>query len=181
MNISISSMMNALARLKGIPLDKVVRNAGRDYLQAAYTATPLAKISKSQWYVAEKDGRKWYVHESQTPGRKRNKKDRTRIVKARIRKGWSKSTWIGAMKALGMSPKNRPNGVHPVAETRSQARQFTSGTNPRIVISDEFRIDDFGRGSSQPQHERIAAEGFKLAARRISAEFTRMIKETWRG
>lgn len=181
MNISISSIMSALARLKNIPLAKVIRNASRDYTQAAYTATPLAKISKSEWYVARRDGRKWYIHESQVSGKKiRNRKTGTRVSKVRIQKGWSKSTWIGAMKALGMSPKNRPARVRPEAEERSQAVQMTSNTNPKAVITDNFQIDQFGKASTQPQHERIAGEGFKLAARRMSAEFTRMMKEAWR-
>ena len=178
-NVSIDSLMNALAQLKGIPLSKVVRNASRDYAQGAYKATPLAQISKSEYYRADRDGKTWYIHESQMSGKRIRKDGATRIRKVRVQKGWSKSTWIGAFRALGMSPKFPPKRLPSAVEHMSMAVQHVTVEDPKTIITTDFRINDFGKVSTQPQHERIAREGFRLAALRITKEYVKMLKEAW--
>lgn len=180
--INITAMMNALANLKGIPLRTVVKNAAKDYVQGAYQATPIASISRSEWYVATKGDKKWYVPESQVAGRRiRNKDGKTRFVKTRIRKGWSRATWLGAMRGLGMATKPLPARIHMVATHRSYAFVRSNIDNPSATIVDQFRIDDFGRSTSEHRHQEIARAGLRLAALRVQKEYTRMLKEAWRG
>ena len=180
-SVSIDQLMNALAQLKGIPLSKVVRNASRDYAQGAYKATPLAQISKSEYYRAERNGKTWYIHESQMAGRKlRKKKDgETSIRKVRVQKGWSKSTWIGAFRALGLSPKFPSKRLPVAVEHMSTAVQHVNADNPKTIVTTDFRINNFGKESTQPQHEQIAREGFRLAALRITKEYTKLLREAW--
>lgn len=180
MRLDTRHLMSAIASLKEVPLWKVIRNASRDYVQGAYKATPSAQISKSQYYRAEHNGKKWYIHESQLHGgRVRNKQGKTQLRKVRVRKGWSKSTWIGAMRELGMTAKNRPRRLPAIVEAKSTTTQ-QGGNTPRVVISDEFHIDRFGRSTTIPAYNQIAGEGFRLAASRLVKEWEREIKERWK-
>lgn len=179
MTLDIGAMMHALAEVKGIPLGKVIRNASRDYAQAAQKATPVAKTGTSEYYVATRNGRRWYVHQSQIRGRIANREGGTQLRKVRIHRGWSKATWIGAMRALGMSSKQPARRLPSAVEHKAYAIQRTAGENPSVTISDEFRIDGFGRTTTLAQHTRIAGEGFRLAAKRISTEYVRLLKEAW--
>lgn len=178
--INVASMMDALHRLKGIPLAKVIRNASRDFVQGAFKATPTAQISKSEYYKAEKDGKTWYIPASQLAGRRIKQKNGLSIKKVRIRKGWSKYTWVGVMRELGMASKNIPARLGSHVAEKSQSTQSLNATNPKVVISDEFQINNFGKTSTQPQHEAIAKAGFALATKRLLKEYTRLLKEAWK-
>lgn len=180
MAIDSSQMVEAFARLKNIPVFKVLRNAARDFAKAAIKATPTAKISKSSWYRARKNGKTWYIPESRMAGRKiRNAKDGDlQIRKVRVRKGWSKATWLGIMQELGLvvgAPVKRLQH----ARDKATLTNVASGANPSVTISDQLRIDNFGRASTRPRHEAIAKAGFDAAAKNITREFERLTKEAW--
>lgn len=180
-SVDISSMMQAFASLKKIPVEKVLRNAAKDYVQGAFEATPSAQIGKSEFYRAEKGNKRWYIHESQLAGRKiRNKKGSdVTLKKVRIKKGWMKSTWIGAMRALGMKIKDPAKRLHGSVKHKSLAVFSTGSTTSTVTIADQMHIDNFGKTSTQPQHERISSAGFTLAAKRLATEYARMIKQAW--
>lgn len=212
-HLDIKPLMHRLARLKMIPLWKVIRNAARDFVQRAWEVTPQAAITKSEYYRATRyeqadeaytdkrgklktrrtwaigaDGRRtkigeaWYIHETQMAGKKPSswKKAGIEVRKVRIKKGWSRSTWIGVMLALGMNAKNRPSRVPKIAETKSGIEVWRGGKAPSITLTDDFRINSFGRASTLPQYEHIEAEGFKLAASRMNKEVNKILKTTWR-
>jgi len=179
--INVNNLMEAYARLKGIPLASVVKHASRDYVQGGFNATPNAIISRSEYYRAEKNGKTWYIHESQVAGKtvRKMRKDGTSIKKVRVRKGWSKSTWIGAFRALGMSAEFPSKRLEADVEHKSTAVQHINADNPKTIVTTDFQIDHFGRESTQPQHERIAREGFRLASLRIAKDYTRLLSEAW--
>lgn len=169
------SLMEALARLKGISVSKVVRNASRDFAQAALKATPVAVKSKSEYYYYyDKQGQRKYLHESQLAGRKRL----TGLRKVRIAKGWSKSSWLGIFRALGMSMKDRPNRLPQKVEHISYAVSRGNDTQSTTTMTDYIHFDRFGQG--QDQHtDSIASAGFKLAAQRMTKEVNRMMIKQW--
>ena len=175
-NIEISGIMEALARLKDIPVAKVVRNASRDFAQAAWQHTPLAKVSRSEFYYYWKDGEKKFLHESQIGKRKRGSK----LRKVRIHKGWSKASWIGIFRALGMSLKTATGRLPQAVEHISNAIVSGTQTDSKTVMTDEIRFDQFGR-SRDTRTDEIAREGFKLAAKRMTSEVNKMIAKQWSG
>ena len=153
----------------------------------AYT-TKSGKLKTRRAWALGADGRKkkvgesWYIHESQMTGTKASwRKNGIDVRKVRIRKGWSRATWIGVMLALGMLAKNRPNRVPKIAEQKSAIEVWRGGKAPSITISDAFSIDSFGRTSTLPQHDRIEAAGYKLAADRMRKEINSMLKKAWNG
>ena len=175
--IDASSMVEALARLKGISVQKVVRNASRDFAQAALKATPTAKISKSQYYIWwDRKGNKHFLHENQVGKRKRGSK----LRKVRIHKGWSKASWLGVFRALGismrMSTSRLPNAVEHISNA------IASGTpeKAKTVITDYIKFNNFGKGDDRHTAE-IARAGFTLAAKRIATETNKMLVKQWSG
>lgn len=154
----------------------------------AYTTKGGKLKTRKAWTIGA-DGRRkkigdhWYIHESQMAGSKPSawRKNGIDVRKVRIKKGWSKATWIGVMLALGMLSKNRPNRIPKIAEQKSAIEVWRGGKAPSITLSDEFRIDHFGRASTLPQYDKIEAAGFKLAADRMTKEINKMLKDTWNG
>ena len=62
--VDAREVLEAVARLSHYPLATVIRNATRDFTKGAKQATPLAKISKSQYYtyIDPKTGQRKYLH-----------------------------------------------------------------------------------------------------------------------
>lgn len=192
-NINIEGVMQALARLKGIPVAKVLRNAARDFTQGAYKATPLAQVSKSPYYtfVDARTGQRRYLRDSQVETETtrtgkakmsahwRGLKAEFHLRKVRVAKGWSKATWAGVMRSLGMAAKATPARLPQVVETKSELTEALASATPKVTIMDEFRIDDFGKGSTAAKHQQIAQAGFALAAKRMTAEYARMLRRAW--
>jgi len=173
-SIAKSSLLQAFARLKSVPISKVVRNASKDFAQAALKSTPLAKKSKSEYYRFKGKDNEWhYLHESQVAGRK----SKSGLKRVRILKGWSKGSWLGVFRALGMSMKERkrlPSRVEHI----SHAIQKTSQTTATTTITDHIHFDNFGKGNDT-RTEAIARAGFELAAKRIVSETNRMLARQW--
>ena len=168
--IEDGSMLKALAELKGINVSKVVRNAARDFAFAAQKHTPLADKSKSEYYrYYDKAGNRHYLHESQIKG-----KPSTGLKRVRIFKGWSKASWIGVFRALGISAKGRPSTVPAKAETISNAITRGGAENASTVLTDYIHFDDFGRGMDNTSRQ-IMEEGFKRASENITKEIRRML------
>lgn len=163
----------AYARLKQIPLAKVIRNATKDFVQAAYKVTPLARTDKSQFFVyKDSKGQRRFLHESQVSAN-------TKLHRVRIAKGWSKASWIGIMRSLGMTSKSKPAIVPNAALTRSDLRVIEQpGLSATAIVTDEIRFDRFGK-TADTRLESIAQAGFKLAAERITKDFNRNIQKLW--
>lgn len=173
-NIEASGLVEALARLKNISVQKVVRNASRDFAQAAYKETPIAKISKSEFFYYWRNGIKHFLHESQVGKRKRGSK----LRKVRVHRGWSKASWLGIFSALGMSLKLAVNRLPNVVEHLSNAITSGNAEKAKTVLTDHIRFDSFGR-TRDTRTDDIARAGFKLAAKRITGEVNKMIVKQW--
>ena len=166
--IHSEGLIEALARLKNIPVSKVVRNASRDF-------APLAQVSKSEFYYYwGKDGVKHYLHQSQVGKRKRKSK----LRKVRIHKGWSKASWLGVFRALGVSLKMSTNRLPQAVEHLSNAIVSGSPEKAKCVMTDNIHFDGF-HGGQDKHSDVIAREGFKLAAKRITGEVNKMIAKQW--
>lgn len=181
--IDYSEFMRGYARLKKIPLLKVIHNAAKDFVQAALPATPIADSSKPKWVRAEKDGKVWYLPIERANKRRLGQLEKGGIKYTRlnIRKGWSRSTWIGVMQALGMtSSRGKPAKPQTHAIDKSDIA-FSEGENKAsAVITDRMKIDHFGRTTSDARFSVIAAAGFELAAWRMTRDYAKHIKEAWR-
>ena len=173
-----SELMEAMARLKKIPMSKVVRNMARDFARAAYKATPVAVKSRSEFYTFMQGGKRRYLHESQVAGRKR--KSMRNLRKVRISKGWSKASWFGVFRALGL-PAPRIGGRLPAAKIGilSNAVDYGDDTNATMHMTDYIQFNRFGKGTDQHSAE-IARAGFLAAAKNMKKEVGRMLKNEWR-
>ena len=169
--------MAAYARLKNVPIEKVIRNASRDFVQAAFRATPVARKSKSPYYVfIDRKGRKRFLHQNQLKGR--SEESLVTLSKVKIAKGWSKSTWIGVMRQLGMKAKNKPSEVPISATSLSDVQTYSHKDYAQATITDEIRFDNFGRGTDSKLTQ-IAQAGYKLAAERITKDTERILQKQW--
>lgn len=153
-----------------------------------YTTKTGKVRTRRDWALNEKGrrtkvGESWYMHESQLPNlsNARWKRGGISVSRVRIRKGWSKATWIGAMRALGMPSKHPAKSLPAVVTDRSLAYQRGSDVNPQAVVEDVLALNNFGRSTSDRQHRRISAEGFKEAAKNMSNDYRKRIREGWRG
>lgn len=194
-DIHDESMIAALARLKQIPVSKVIRNAGRDFARAAMRETPVARVSKSEFYkYFDQLDRQWhYLHESQveesyvtragatrTRVRKSAKNRFAKLKRVRVHKGWSKASWIGVFRALGLPP--RPRGrLSQEVERLSQATQTATDYFSEMTIDDAIHFDRFGRNYSAFEVERIARAGYEAAAKNITKEIDRLMQKQWKG
>lgn len=200
--VDYSEFLKSYAKLKKIPLAEVIHNATKDFVQAALRETPTASEKGVLWYRAKKGGHTWYIPASRVNSRRREQLEKGNIAfePLPIKKGWSKATWLGAMQALGMNtgkakvPKfasllAKFNGdvktlsesqLQSEAEKKSAVAFAHTASSASAVITDEFRIDCFGRGSSSYQFNRISAAGFALAATRITNDYARHIREAWK-
>ena len=178
-------LMHAMARLTQIPLAKVVRNAARDFAKGAYQATPLARISRSEFYAfRDTDGNWRYLHQSQVGHLTRKKRQAWKAAsgfhKVRIGKGWSRATWGGVFEALGLPKKNRAAGVPEEAKTRSTLETAESTTQAEMTITDLIRFDRFGRGGGYDSTPEIIAAGMERARASMTRELARRLKNAWR-
>jgi hypothetical protein len=176
MFLNPKGIIDAFARLKGISVAKVVRNASRDFAQAAHKETPIAKIGRSEYYkYFDKSGQPHFLHESMVVGRK----SRKGLRKVRVYKGWSRASWLGIFRALGVSmriPVQRlPNQVEHISHAITRGDQ----TNSTVTMTDYIHFDSFGRGQDT-RTEAVARAGFMLAAKRITTEMSKMLRSQWR-
>jgi hypothetical protein len=189
------SMIAALARLKQIPVSKVIRNAGRDFARAAQKETPLASVSRSEYYrYWDERTRGWkYLHQSQVEEsyvsrtgatrmrvRKSAKSRFAQLKRVRVHKGWSKASWIGVFRELGLPPKSRGRLSEEV-EGLSQATQTATDYYSEMTIDDAIHFDRFGRNMSASTVEKIAKAGYEAAAKNITKETQRMLEKQWKG
>lgn len=136
-SMELGGLMRQLARLKNVPIEKVVRNASRDFVMGAYTAAPVAKKSRSLFArVTLRNGQIAYLNITRAAsqsaraaakgkGSAARARTRARLEKYRVRimKGFSRSTWIGAMRSLGMHSKHVGNSLPTAVAWMSRARQ----------------------------------------------------------
>jgi len=170
--------MQSLANLKNVPLAKVVRNASRDFASEAYRNTPIAKVSRSEYYYYhDKGGQIHFLHESQVGKRKKGSK----LHKVRIHRGWSRASWIGVFRALGMSMPARKASLPEKVEHISHAVQkVASDTSASTTITDYIRFDRFGKDNDTRTAE-IARKGFELAAKRMTKAVNDSLMKQWGG
>ncbi|MBQ7177546.1 MAG: hypothetical protein IJS08_09035 [Victivallales bacterium] len=176
LDIAKDGIMQTLARLKGIPVSKVIRNAGRDFAQAALKATPITGTSKSEYARTKRKGKAgWqYIRLDKCSPRQRRllAKKQYKIV---IHRGLAKASWKGVFQALAMttgSPNVKKNMPSKVA-TMSGAISRGTEQMPEIVISN---ILDFYSPRRRGTDADILAAGFKLASERIVKEINRMLQ-----
>lgn len=177
-DIDSTELLEAYARLKQIPLAKVVRNAAKDFVQAAHKNTPLSELTGAKYYRAELGNRRWWIPIGWLNGRRVHNKSGRAHLKKWLKRGWSKATWIGVMRALGMSH----GGVRSDLQEAAQKSSVIMRDNPvqtQSEIMDEVRFDKWCKGADTTSDE-IRAKGFELAAKRISSDWEKEVRRQWR-
>lgn len=180
-------LLEEYARLKKVPLAKVIRNAAKDFLQAAYRATPIAaRRTKAGWLaMAPSKLRGSAAHREQSNGlvwfgpRMLTARDKRRLRAAgaavpRIRRGYSKATWIGAMRALGMG-RSAPAGMDSATNVATLRTEGT-GSNVSATVRNWLSFDR--RPGAQAD---ILRSGLAHAARRIRDDWRRVLKRRQTG
>lgn len=182
MNIGIDiqdkGLLATYAALKNVPLAKVLRNAARDFVQAAYRATPLARIAQSRYVRIPIEGtKKAYRY---IPWDSLDEKGQERLKKRRIRlqRGWSRASWIRLMRILGMTNKNGDMRKERTGKRwEAVNRLATIGlTERQVEITDAIHFD-----ARPGEIDRITEAGFALATKRISNDFKKIMKAAQEG
>ena len=174
--IDPTGLVSALASLKNVPLAKVVRNASRDFAQAAQKATPVAQTGKSEYYKwFDKQGQPHFLHESMLVGRSRRS-----LRKVRVYKGWSRASWLGIFRALGVSMRIPVQRLPGKVEHISNAITSGSQTDSTVTMTDYIHFDKFGR-VQDTRTDAVAKAGFELAAKRITKAVNEELSRQWGG
>ena len=189
-DIQDKGLLQTYAAMKNIPLAKVIRNAARDFVQAAYKATPTARIStKESPYVririadmqVSRHGKTWtrgiyrYIRWDSLDDAARQRLEKHRV---RIKKGWSKASWIRLMRILGMTnSKGEMRKERSGRSWRAVNQLATIGlTEKQAVIEDDIHFD-----ARPGEIDRITEAGFALATKRLSADFRKIMKAIQNG
>lgn len=184
-------LVSAFARLKNIPVWKVIRNAAKDFTRGAYDATPVAKKSTSPYYRAKYKGRTWYVKQSQLTKGTRGKmkalakgeqvefrQGRPVLKRVLIKKGWSKSTWIGAMRTLGFHGAGGKYATYAASNSLALGNQ--NNDHPEYTVVDQFHIDAFGRSTTDEAYARVVDAGWTRAAAILTRSYRQLVEKEWR-
>ena len=195
--IDSEAALRKYAELKKIPLDRVLFHAAKDMAQAGIKATPLATVKDGTFYtyVDPKTQERKYIHSkdvnpTRTPtGRKRMRKffksvkEEWKLHPFNYSQGWSRASWIGIMRALGMST-SKPNAAKKGIPGKARADVERLGTvtqksitgQEQIILNDRIHFDGLGHGSDRASQAIIAA-GLKNATQRIAKDWAREIRK----
>lgn len=178
-----SDLVNALARLKGIPVRKVLHNAAKDFAQQAYVNTPVANEPKHRYYRVKTSAGVWqYIPDYEIYALHLSKRKRLarKIYKVPFKKGWSRAAWIGVFRSLGMPPKGSTSNLSSEVATQGYTVERGMSDAPEIEIADSIHFDRFGRNPGDTRRsDRIVQAGFNLAAQRIAKGVDQAMKKAW--
>jgi hypothetical protein len=159
--------INELALLTKREVGKVVRNAAKDFVRAAYNATPLSattRVSKSTGQFLKKiTDRSGVIRVIPS--------DKPQSIQGR---GFAKSGWIKPMIALGITTNKWAGKATGKAESFSDYRGKLEGEAPFVEMANMVPyIGKLDRGSETNPPYNIEAIGFAKA----QANITRAIQK----
>ena len=96
--------------------------------------------------------------------------------KVHIAKGYSKSTWIGVFRALGLPPRRKASKW---AEGRSTATTQGTDTKTMTTITDEVTFDKWGKGLNYSSPN-ILEEGMAAARQIMTRQVALAMRREWR-
>ena len=178
------NILQAYANLKNLPLAKIIHNASKDFAQAAQERTPKSQLLHAKYYKAyiPGTGKHWFIPIEWLNGRRvYNKRSRVKLVKW-LKRGWSKATWIGIMRALGMTSSKAPlrssDSTH--AQMMSHVILHKDAVSAHADMTDEVYFDQWTRGTDYTS-EPVIKSGFALASKRIANDFNNVTRAKWLG
>ena len=190
-------ILRTFADLKNVKVAKVVRNAARDIVYGAYLATPRSTAKKSPYAEVPNQFHDGNVKIRLDPGGRKKPQppsERERLTPYRlvVRRGWSKATWIGAMRALqmnqktaakldeaskGMVQKKKP--TTPPADLRSKVEDIC--TKPESPMKEITNRVYFLSPKQSGVDERILQAGYDRAAAKIDTELHKLLDKALEG
>ena len=137
--------------------------------------------------VKSLQSRKMFVTETEVTanGKKRKKRYlknggwQSELRKVRVAKSWSKTSWIGIFRVLGIPPFSVPARLPPKVEQLASASLSGNNTASVAVLTNFIHFDRFGKGGDRTSAA-IARAGFVRAAQNLTGEVTRMMQKEWR-
>ena len=192
-------ILHAFAAMKDIPVSKIIRNASKDFAVAARKATPMGKTTKSDWAKLQWDGTFHFIkisyfmlHKPRRRYKMKRKHDLglpyhgysyqlQRLLMARMRpaKGWSNASWIGIYHALGIAMKPSKRSLPPKVEDIGKVtNSFYNRAHSEVIITDDIR---FNSDEWRTAEAMMCRKGFQAAAKKITKEYARMLRENERG
>jgi hypothetical protein len=196
-----SNAAQYLAKLANVSIEKVLRNCGRDYAWAAMKYTPKSELKTSDspwWGIFEKDsGRAIFttISRGKRKGEKVEVKNRVagatlvRVLhenafgnrelkpskwfhKVYVKTGYSKATWAGARKALGVDIDKE----YPGASVKSFVITQNAGNETSITITNKgLEFDKWGRGADAVS-SRILEDSLAYANERMIKAIIKKMK-----
>lgn len=190
-------ILQTFADLKNVKVAKVVRNAARDIVYGAYLATPRSTAKKSPYAEVPKKKNTGTFIVRLDPGGRVDPPSPSAIklfkpYRLVVRRGWSKATWIGAMRALQMKQKTaakldeaskamvqKKKPTTPPADLRSKVEDIS--TNPESPMKEITNRVYFLSPSQSGVDERILQAGYDRAAAKIDTELHKLLDKALEG
>ena len=205
-DIQADEVIQIFAAMKDVDVSTVIHKAAKDFSKAAWQATPRARVKKSDYSMLLWDGKFHFIKisnfERLKPKRRYKMSKKRKLAKARKQKFeyhgysyqlkrllkhrvripvmWSQASWIGVFRALGMQGRTPPIGQNKnkVTEIGKVSNDSYIKAHSEVVITDDIR---FTSPEWKTAEGLIARKGFEAAAKSITKELHRMVKELDRG
>lgn len=190
-------ILQTFADLKNVKIAKVVRNAARDIVYGAYLATPRSTAKKSPYAEVPNQFHSGNVKIRLDPGGRKkpqppSERERLSPYRLVVRRGWSKATWIGAMRALQMNQKTaakldeaskamvqKKKPTTPPADLRSKVEDIS--TKPDSPMKEITNRVYFLSPKQSGVDERILQAGYDRAAAKIDTELHKLLDKALEG
>ena len=91
------NLIQCFARVRGVPVQKVLQNAAKDIIAEAFRLTPMADAPK-WWKLQGRNGEWVYLTKAMADKRKKAK-SKVKIKKAYATRGFSRAQWLGFFNA----------------------------------------------------------------------------------
>lgn len=188
------NLIERITEISEIPLQMLIRNAARDFARAGFYATPVAKkipepgyfelwSTPNGWRKFVKKKGQWQKNENAgdfirylpfSPGMVTGKgKPKSKYVKKHTYgRGWSKASWFGIFKSLGMD--NLAKARTQAARNNASTSEFGDQMNPgyELTVGIEF--------TKRPgATEKIYAAGYARAAKNLMKTYETELKKKW--
>ena len=184
---NFNRVLNAMQKVTGAEMSKVVRNTSRDVVREAYKITIMAP--KSQSLRTGQRGKYWVRLRHRYTGEKvifpgtRAQADRYMGgIRTPIKnRGYAKAAWLGALKKLGVSlTKSFPGENKNNASEKGIVSKSETFTNVQYVISNTIEfIQDMDAGKNRFKKAlNIQRQAIKRTSNKMVKRIQRMAANT---
>lgn len=198
-SLNADEFMQAFAKLKNVPLEKVVRNASRDFVRYARKTTPLAEPVlpekagagadpyKALYYRfrnyrnRKEPGRITYVPVCYFDGKTRTMLRKMQARKVGISRGWLRTIWLAVGVKLKIAGWTAPTGRKPRKTLDlTWANETLAENHAEYELIAKIPAPKFLPRYRPGYWEGIHQGGFDYAAGIMLREMNRILRNGWK-